>query len=79
MLFCDSDIEMAHKNVIKNMAGIMDKYPGIGSLGGEAYKTENGVETKKKEITINCETSTVIMPKKNITLRAAGMWQHAIA
>ena len=62
------------------MAGIMVKYPGIGSLGGEAYQDErNGVETKKKEITINCETSTVIMPKKNITLRAAGMWQHAIA
>lgn len=72
MLFCDSDIEMAHKNVIKNMAGIMDKYPGIGSLGGEAYKTENGVETKKKEITINCETSTVIMPKKKYYLESCG-------
>lgn len=72
VLFCDSDIEMVHKDVIKNMAGIMDKHTEIGALGGEAYKTSNGVETKKKEITINCETSTAIMPKKEYHLEECG-------
>lgn len=72
VLFCDSDIEMVHKNVIKNMIGLMDSHPKIGALGGEAYKTENGVETKKKDVTINCETSTIIMPKKEYHLEECG-------
>lgn len=69
LLFCDSDIEMMHKDCIANMLKIIQENPDIGALGGEAYKTsENDYETKKKMITINCETNTIVLDKKDYEL-----------
>lgn len=70
--FLDSDTEMAHPRVISTMVGLMQEHPEIGALGGEAYKTENGVVTKRKEITGNCETSTHIMGRDDYRLAPCG-------
>lgn len=72
ILFLDNDIEMAHEKCISNMAKILTENNSIGALGGEAYKTENGVITKRKEITSNCETSTYIMDSNNYQLYECG-------
>ncbi len=72
VLFLDSDIEMTHDKCISNMVKIMSENLEIGALGGEAYKTPNGVITKRKEITPNCETSTYIMETDNYQLYECG-------
>ncbi len=72
ILFCDSDIEFMHRNCIKTMAGLLEKNNDIGAIGGEAYKAGGKVETKKKLITMNCETSTVIMDSNDYELEDAG-------
>ena len=72
VLFLDSDIEMTHERCISNMVKIMSEHPEIGALGGEAYKTPNGVITKRKEITPNCETSTYIMETSDYQLYECG-------
>ncbi len=69
LLFCDSDIEMIHSNCVRNMVRILEENSDIGAVGGEAYKLPSGkVETKKKMITLNCETSTLIMDKDDYFL-----------
>lgn len=86
VLFLDSDIEMTHEKCIANMVSIMQDHPEIGSLGGEAYKTDQGVITKRKEITPNCETSTYIMESNDYQLYECGyvatcncmMWKSAL-
>lgn len=70
--FLDSDIEMTHEKVISNMLHILQEHPEIGALGGEAYKTEYGVISKRKEITGNCETSTYIMETDDYQLYPCG-------
>ncbi|MDP3728472.1 MAG: glycosyltransferase family 2 protein [bacterium] len=70
--FLDSDIEMVHNSVISNMVKILQEHPEIGALGGEAYKVDNGVITKRKEITGNCETSTYIMETDDYQLYPCG-------
>ena len=70
--FLDSDIEMSHPQVISTMASILHEHPEVGALGGEAYKTPNGVITKRKEITRNCETSTFIMETGDYRLYECG-------
>lgn len=70
--FLDSDIELTHPRVISNMVEILKEHPEIGALGGEAYKTETGVITKRKEITSNCETSTYIMETDDYELYPCG-------
>ena len=72
VLFLDSDIEMTHEKCISNMVSIMQDNPQIGALGGEAYKTPDGVITKRKEITPNCETATYIMDSKDYELYECG-------
>lgn len=70
--FLDSDIEMTHTKVISTMVKILQEHPEIGALGGEAYKTDVGVITKRKEITGNCETSTYIMETDDYQLYLCG-------
>lgn len=72
VLFLDSDIEMCHEKCISNMVRIMQDHPEIGALGGEAYKTSEGVITKRKEITPNCETATYIMDSRVYELYECG-------
>lgn len=72
ILFLDNDIEMMHDKCISTMVKIMQEHPGIGALGGEAYKTPDGVITKRKEITSNCETSTYIMDNDTYQLYECG-------
>lgn len=70
--FLDSDTEMTHDSVITNMVKILKKHPEIGSVGGEAYKTNTGVITKRKEITLNGEAATYIMYAEEYTLIECG-------
>ncbi len=70
--FLDSDIEMTHTQVVSNMVKILQEHPEIGALGGEAYKTPDGVITKRKEITNNGETSTYIMKTDDYQLYPCG-------
>ncbi|MBU4348136.1 glycosyltransferase family 2 protein [Patescibacteria group bacterium] len=72
ILFCDSDIEMTHKNCISNMLEILEKNLKIGAIGGEAYIISGKIETKKKVITLNCETATYIMDNKHYQLEECG-------
>ncbi len=71
--FLDSDIEFVKKDCMATMVRLLYEHPGIGALGGEAYKLPgNRVETKKKMITFNCETSTIVMKSKKYRLEDCG-------
>ncbi|MDI6738343.1 MAG: glycosyltransferase family 2 protein [Nanoarchaeota archaeon] len=72
VLFCDSDIEFVHDNCIMQMVNLLEQHPDVGAIGGEAYKINGNVETKKKLITMNCETSTIIMDSGDYELEDAG-------
>ncbi len=73
ILFCDSDIEMFNKRCISIMVQIMQEHQDIGALGGEAYILPDGKTiSKKKMITPNCETSTIVMPNNDYLLEGCG-------